>query len=452
MSIARNIFRSLAAATAVLVLFLEVFHEKNNARLQIRPPPEMLVPSAQREAEAEPYGEPMALSLDYWEQTGNALKNLFDLQCWAKSVGIDKVLQPSIWPHSTSVFSFVVSKSALTFQDLFDIGSWNQMSLEHNFSTLVTKQYFLEHATREVVYVQFHTCLPLTSVATRPWYKYLYSTGFHVSRTACIDFRGKLMREKIFQEKIFGHGRRNITVLFHIFRGVRGFKPQRVALMNSRCNNCFGKYVNANFSTFKPPNITYVPLDSSYPILPSKRLSDYLDRFLSEQLAGSEYIAVMLRTEKLYQPVLTRALETRNCLKRIQSDWKAARESHNLSKTLLFSDIGKYGSLGWSNGHAKEFSKHIQNLLHVEMSLDKVNAILEKMTGSRNSAQIAVLNRRLVARARCVVIVGGGAFQMQTAAMYSHYHRGMECYSFRDSSCDSVYITHVYGRGIHRHR
>ena len=171
----------------------------------------------------------MALSLDYWEQTANALKNLFDLQCWAKSVGIDEVLQPSIWPHRSSVFSFnVISRSPLTFQDLFDIGSWNQMSLEHNFSTLVTKQYFLEHATREVVYVQFHTCLPLASVATRPWYKYLYSTGFHVSRTMHRLWR-KPMSERTFREKIFGHGRCNITVVFHVFKGVRGFKPRRLA-------------------------------------------------------------------------------------------------------------------------------------------------------------------------------------------------------------------------------
>ena len=40
--------------------------------------------------------EPMALSRGYWEQSANALKNLFDLQCWASSVGIYKVVESEV--------------------------------------------------------------------------------------------------------------------------------------------------------------------------------------------------------------------------------------------------------------------------------------------------------------------------------------------------------------------
>lgn len=53
--------------------------------------------------------EPMALSLNYWEQTANGLRNIFDLQCWAESVNIHKVVEPSIKAAGSSVFHFVTT-------------------------------------------------------------------------------------------------------------------------------------------------------------------------------------------------------------------------------------------------------------------------------------------------------------------------------------------------------
>ena len=67
-----------------------------------------------------------------------------------------------------------------------------------------------------------------------------------------------------------------------------------------------------------------------------------------------------------------------------------------------------------------------------------------KLTGSDNRVQIAVLSQQLVARARCVVAVGGGTFQAQALNMYAHSHRGRECYAMRSDECDSNYIQTVY--------
>ena len=53
---------------------------------------------------------------------------------------------------------------------------------------------------------------------------------------------------------------------------------------------------------------------------------------------------------------------------------------------------------------------------------------------------IALLQSFVVARASCVVMVGGGTFQKLTLCMYAHSHKGHECYFFRKFECISVYL------------
>ena len=97
--------------------------------------------------------EPMALSLDYWEQTANAMSSLLDLQCWARSAGIGAVLLPSLDVTGRSVFHFTPDEAALTFGNLYDIDHWNTMSIKLHYSPLVSRGYFLQHASKSLVYV-----------------------------------------------------------------------------------------------------------------------------------------------------------------------------------------------------------------------------------------------------------------------------------------------------------
>ncbi len=77
--------------------------------------------------------EAMVMSLDYWEQSGSALASLYNLQCWASSVGIKNVVEPEVVPGSGSVFNFS-NFSRATFKDYFDIDEWNKRSVEHGHS------------------------------------------------------------------------------------------------------------------------------------------------------------------------------------------------------------------------------------------------------------------------------------------------------------------------------
>jgi len=99
----------------------------------------------------------------------------------------------------------------------------------------------------------------------------------------------------------------------------------------------------------------------------------------------------------------------------------------------------------WSDSNALNFSQHLQGILNPTLSLSEVNSILERMTSSNDSVQIAILHQQLVVHATCVGVVGGGSFQSQTMNMYAHRHKDQECYRFRFPSCVAMYFSKLTG-------
>ncbi len=402
----------------------------------------------------------MALALNYWEQTSNALINLFDLQCWASTVNISGVVEPSIRrTEASGVFSTLAGPTRYTFRDLFDLDHWNSMSLKYSVSPLVSLQNFLENAARDIVYVQitYHIyenaahCHPLSSVAKDKWAQSLRSKGFRLAKTVCFNFlENASMNDEMFHEKIF-KGTNSRVVATVIFERFKGLNPRgascRLMLTGPRCSACARKVRNLDITTQPTTALRYTPLNSSSQIVPSKRIVEYTKQFISEQLSGERYIAVMLRTEKL-KSVLAKKPDSEICANKIISDWKELVAKNNIHKTLLFSDTGSHGSLYWTrNQVALNFSSYVEDALHLDLNLNQVNSILEKMTGSKDSVQIAALHRQLAVHATCVVMIRSGVFQSHTLNTYFHNHRGQECFKFRNGLCNSLYINQIYGLG-----
>ena len=95
------------------------------------------------------------MSLNYWEQSGSALASLFDIQCWAHSVNITKVVEPAIISNKGSVFQFQY-RQEIPFSDYYDLEHWNNVSSSLNNSILVPQLKFFEQSVREIVHVQLH--------------------------------------------------------------------------------------------------------------------------------------------------------------------------------------------------------------------------------------------------------------------------------------------------------
>lgn len=395
--------------------------------------------------------EPMVVSLDYREQTANALASLFDLQCWASTMNIGKVVEPSIQGIRGSVLHFLSNKNRLKFSDLFDLNHWNKMSIRRDYSPLVSTEHFLKHAIRDVVFVQIvyrlHPvrCLPESAIKKEDWHKLFMANGFHIVEIICIDFvhiPKQVLAEESFRDRIFQHMGHNVTVLFNVWEGIRAEDNFRVALKGSKCSDHLYKMANVELSVSQPSEPVHIHRSSSSPIAPSQQISELTERTLSEFLSGKRYIAIMMRTEKMYL-----AMDSNKCAKEITSDWKRLKNTHNITKTLFFSDADSHGSTTLIQGSQKRtFAQNVRDSLHLELTTDKINVFLEKITASRDSVLIAVLTRQIVAHATCVMTIGGGLFQRQALNMFAHNHRDSElCYSVRNNMCDSEYISHVYG-------
>ncbi len=397
---------------------------------------------------------PMILALQYWEQFSNGLKNLFDLQCWAKSVDIAHVVEPSVHQNpSSGVFGFSTSPVTV-LGDLLDLDHWNSIAVHQNYSLLVTMQYFLRYAVKDIVLVQLSNlkqpskhCKPLVaSFQNSEWYSFLKRNGFSIIKTVCIDFKelpGHSITHREFYQRIVSDLKViNVTIIFDFWSGIRNDSGVRVALTDSKCSAVLRPFMRDEFVLEKPSEINYFP--GSIPVIkPSKKMLSYADKFLSAYLDGESYIAVMVRTEKLDASLLNPHDE---CVEQIISDWTGLTKDNNISRTFLFSDVGKHGSYNWkTNPRANNFISYLSKKLLVS---NEVNSLLDDIIEKSEHVKVAFLQSILVTRASCVIMLGGGLFQRQTLNRFAYYHSGHECYTYRDSACIQNYIEHFRGINI----
>ena len=373
---------------------------------------------------------PMVLSEGFWEQTANGLKNLIDLQCWASSVGISMVVEPKVL---NGVFGFSKKSNSMSFGDLFDLAHWNNASTWQNHSHLVPVEDFFRHAVRDMVYVYIKYATAFSSWAFCPWFRHdflgLKAKGFRVARIVCIDLRHKpqhAMSVAEFRDAIFKDVGPNVTVVFHEWRGIRA--DERVAINGSKCANCLGKLMSV--SSKRPQNSPYNDL---FPLVPSQRIHDYVETFTRKYLSGGHYVVVMLRSEKLNGSILSTPPKENPCIGEILSDWEEMRSSMNVTKSLFFSDTGKYGSVSLYKPLAQNFSNYVYDKMRSHLAVDDVNSVLQVMTNSGDSVQMAILHQQLAARASCVLLVGQGSFQSHTLSIHAHLRK--ECYVLRDGNC-----------------
>ena len=236
--------------------------------------------------------------------------------------------------------------------------------------------------------------------------------------------------------------------MFDEWRGIRNFKKitNRIDLVESSCACSLSKLISGHFikePESVPGSITYSPPNCTSPALPSKRLDVLLDKTMDHfNLTRTKYIAVMIRTQKIKN---LKADKQNPSLRAIVSDWESVKDDYNISRTFLITDIGgKHGSLQWKQSSAISFSERIRKELDTNFTPDQMDSALEAITGSKDSVQIALLQRLIVARATCVVLAGGGTFQSQTLNSYLIAHKGHECYRYRSNS-DLIYVKNIYG-------
>ena len=370
----------------------------------------------------------VVLSGNYADQVTNAVSNMMDLQCWAGQYNMS-VVEPFL---SGSVLKTGPTPVRLKFSSIFDKTRWNEFCEKRHFAPLVSWEQFLNLAPRSVILVHVITTFdsihqPCTINRLKAKWSLLFRKyGFKVIKEVCIKMTktGPLTTQR-FNSLLFGkRSPQNVTLLFHSWRGIRREASQkRITLKDTACS--------ATLRTNYTSSLGRVKSEEDLVLLPSQEILKHVKAYTQRYLHKGEYIAVMLRMERIYteQGVRDYRINITTCVMKIISLWREMVQESGVETTFLSTDVGKYGST------AVEMNKHVledtSKLFHTltDSTLQKYDKTFAEVTGknSNEKGYISVLQKALASRAKCLLLVGGGSYQAHTLHLYKQLHPKEQC-------------------------
>ena len=394
--------------------------------------------TATASTEAHP-SQGFILAVNYYEQQTMGLRNMMQLQCWAQSLKL-LVVKPVI--HDSFLRTPLDSPQQarfLQFEDSFDLTEWNRQAERLDYAPLVPWREFLSRAPRDVVLVQFEhpsvsllksrqksgqgllhspASLQYTTGCSGKWptaseLQFLKSNGFRIVRTACFNFfNGDQLSLDTFNQHILaGRSPGSVSVVMEMWRGISS--AQRV-LLKDVCHN--------------------TALVQEHLAL-SARLTQHADQYIHKYLAGQPYLAIMGRLEMTQLTVHKKVPVVPFCLEETLSRWREFKQEKQLDRTFLSIDIGRYGSKKYRSGLQPEletaFLKFFQTLFGTSLTVKEWERRFELIATMRDAGYIGLLQKVLVTRAKCILFVGGGAFQRHALYLYQQLHPDPrdQCYS-----------------------
>ena len=385
-----------------------------------------------------PGGQGYVLAVNYYEQQTMGLRNMFQLQCWAQYLNL-LVVKPVM--HDSFLRTPLDSQQQSKFlrlEDSFNLTQWRQLSERQHFAQLVEWSQFLSRAPRDVIMVQFeHPSVALLKSRQRAgqgllhrpdpqqfgsgcsgkWptaseVHFLQSKGFRVVHTTCFNFYyGDQLSLETFNEHILnGRPPSSVTIVMEMWRGISS--AQRV-LLQDVCRS--------------------FPLIQEHVGL-SPRLGQQAEQYIHKYLRGQPYLAVMGRLEITQLTVHKKVPVVPFCLQETLASWREYKRETQLQNTFLSIDIGRYGSKRYRSslepGLEMVFQKFFQGLFGETMTVRKWEETFELVAGCRDAGYIGLLQKALVTRAKCILFVGGGAFQRHALHLYKQLHPSpqAQCY------------------------
>jgi len=381
-----------------------------------------------------------------YEQQTSSARNLWGLQYWANTVGMN-VVEPFLMDSGMS-FEAVVRgiENPRRFGDIYDRDYWNKQSTMRNCSELVSWEKFISKSSRNAILVLAHGFKSranravkggMIEVVTDPtkitgscsnWKEvkfsgnalsYFKEKGFNFIRQVCIAFNSSTpMTMEKFSLNIFGsHKPDSVSVFMAHWQGIR---KSRV-----------------NIAGVKLENKDTVELG----LLPSKKVLEESKKYLASLGFGSDkYFGVMVRVEKLYQNLVIFRQGDIDMF--IDQMLKCAAAFNNLTifkthqnwKRTLAIDLGRLGSYGFRKELQQVTAKsRVEEMLYSKYfnavfggnswSIDEFENSFEKYIGSDNPGYTAQIQRAIAATSDCLVLVGGGStFQQVAISFYKYYH------------------------------
>ena len=376
-----------------------------------------------------PAGHGYILELSSSDQLTSGAANVLCLQCLARQIHPRVVLvEPFVTVRSQYGASLVgdqelfARENNVKLSDIFDISVWKRITQQQQYAPLVTWEYFLKYAPRDVILVQNlfdKECSALVHLneTLSPFFKVFQ---FQVVRLACLQPKtsGPLTLNQ-FKVAVYGnYSPPTVTVIFDRFCGIgTGIWPYATAITETACEK---RTTQRFFHSLKP----------------SSRVLKDAATFAKRYLGGANnYTSVMIRTAHsvltLGYSNGTRVLS--KCLRKAVEEWKAMKSRVGSNNTYLTHDNFFRNNVGASL--IKNFTQELYG-----NDNDQWESRFEDVAGLNHTggvvAYVAIVQKVVVAQARCIILIGGGSFQGSAFRMYTESHKlDSRCYKRWDKYC-----------------
>ena len=383
------------------------------------------------------------LALSYKDQLTSSSHRLVALQCWEKQWNMFVVSPFVDGTFFRGPLHKDLTTTAMKYGDIFNISKWNRYCEEFFLPPFVPWKDFLQNAPRNVVLVDIVYNRYVEKACAKTdfngkkcdfhllgefWSHMLQPHQFKIVKRVCIDLNMHLdhhvTMEKLntlFWGDYSEYSPRSVSLVMNEWRGIAPSlrrKIERTDLMEC----------HIHINTDDCLSFTHKNADMVFKLLsPNSQLFHDADMYVSKHLSQSNgYIAVMVRWEWIGN----QRVNDNDVVKYVKT-WK---KQENVTDVFLTTDVGNVAlSKKPSLPHLIEHTKKLFSMLYgKQISLEDYSKTFEDISNSTHPGYLSQLQRVIAAKARCLLMVGGGHFQQQTLNLYNELHvdEKMQCHKY----------------------
>ena len=375
------------------------------------------------------------LVASFREQQTRASESLFGLQCWARGFYVN-IVEPYV-ENSRLMMPLNSSQHALLrYRDVFDLGLWQLLSVQHDFAPLASWEDFLAKAPRRLIVVRFKYLTNTTIMHRNENDSIVHMAVDDAFKEGCRSASKELLKKISFLTERhnftvvrnvcinFAHGDK--LTLYQFNKHIYGeMEPELASVLIDEWRGFTSRVENGKRVVLSDACPLSSAVNSQPYAWPSRQLicdaRKYRQKYLLQNI---EYIAVMLRTEKILK--INNSMEfMAHYLNMTVSEWRTMKTKYGIQRTYLTMDIGKFGSASLLERRDERltpfmplYEAFVKTVLGPQTTIGKWETEFESVASHNDSGYIGSLQKTVAAQGKCMVLAGGGSFQKHARYMY----------------------------------
>ena len=382
------------------------------------------------------------------QQQGRCALGIISMQCWLKSFELPMhIVEPLV--SSSKFLGLPNSKSQwINFGDIYDIDQFNKLTgVDGRFAQLVRWDDFLQNAPRNIIFVRMGS-------GTHHWIEVEWEMKLQHRDTSNSSFKPV----PYLQDRGFG-----IVKVVNTVDGADNHPFTAVDLNKVIFNNWSPEDVTLVFSGWHPPYVVPNPKLKN-PLLcqnfyaeghqffpPSKQLLQVVQKYINLFLRPSISVAVMIRSEHVLfslgylkqNKTLLHQTSTR-VFNNLIATVRKLQANTRQGNIFVTADIGKYGSNTWhqmvrswdrnlTSGVLEVIKRTVTTLYSNSWTFEEWEQSFGIASGGiEDQSYVAALQKAIAGRAQCLLLFGGGGFELVTLYEYLRNHPipSKQCWKF----------------------